>query len=347
MTGDAIRTATTLVGLLEHSGTQVIIYDMGRRIGAIPASRFAAFEAASAPYPRPMQHKAWFSLVQRARNDAAMQPVIWFLHLSLDEQGLLVPAERDYLVSRLIGSAQADRNGGDAQAFLRDNPHAFTPREERMALLHARLSADLGLPPSRFYDHALDYFRGKPGWDRWEFVGYQGIADVACRHNGLPLSDAIAPLPAPPLVALCHCLESQTIDDTLAGSLVDRLRSALVDEPVDIAVVAALIRGLASRAADAAVTNVLVELLDHPASENIEILAAIGGRAWEALEEPGVLNAYLARLAGNSQGQIAFDNSIRDLLSLPSLADTLRSALRSPEQPQAVRDAFNRTAKPS
>ena len=202
--------AITLYEFIEQTGAQVRSYDIGRRVGRLDRERFLAFENASAPYPLPMQRKAWFALVQLP--DASPDhPVIWFLRLDLDEQGMLVQAARDYLLSRLLESAQARTQGSDPQTFLQDNPYAFTPREDRMALFHALLSADLGLPPSRFYRHALEYFQGTPGWDQWSFVGYQGIADVASRHDDEPLTTAIAHLPHEPLTALCHCLESRAV----------------------------------------------------------------------------------------------------------------------------------------
>ena len=132
-----------------------------------------------------------------------------------------------------------------------------------MALFHALLSADLGLPPSRFYEHALDYFRGPPGWDQWSFVGYQGIADVACRHDDEPLTTAIAHLPSEPLVALCHCLESRPLS-ARAGRGPDPVacNRPWQQQPPDIPLLAALIRGL-SRAADSpGVTKAIRQ--EHP-----------------------------------------------------------------------------------
>ncbi|MDJ0741457.1 MAG: DUF3549 family protein [Gammaproteobacteria bacterium] len=329
----------TLLRLLEHSGQRVYTYDMGRRIGRLPAADFALFEAGTLPYPRPLQRKAWFAVVQ-VSNDTAAQPVIWFLRLSLDEQGLLVAAERDYLLDRLRESAQAGQRGADPQRFLHDNPHAFAPRDERMALFHARLSADLELPPSRYYAHALDYFRGTPGWDQWGFVGYQGIADVACRHAGAPLDTALARLPGEPLVALCHCLESQVAGDALEAALCDRLDAELRRDDGDIGIVAALARGLSSRAASAPVRAALGRVLAAPAARSIEVLAAISGRAWEALGDPQLLRRFLDRLADNDHGQAAFEHCLDDLLSLPSLADRVRLALRDDAQSDALRAAF-------
>jgi len=332
--------AITLYQFLEQTGAQVRAYDIGRRVGCLDRGRFLAFEQATLAYPLPMQRKAWFALVQLPAATPAT-PVIWFLRLDLDEQGLLVQAERDYLLNRLLESAQAQTQGSDPQAFLQDNPYAFTPREDRMALFHALLSADLSLPPSRFYQHALEYFQGAPGWDQWSFVGYQGIADVACRHDDEPLTTAIGHLPNQPLTALCHCLESRALSSALTGALTNRLQQALSEQPADIPLLAALVRGLSAGVeSDASVAQTLQTTLEHPVGKNIEILAAISGRAWETLTEPKFLDSYLQRLVENDHGQTAFEHCISDLLSLPALADRVRRALRSPGQSPRVREAF-------
>ncbi|HPQ26308.1 MAG TPA: DUF3549 family protein [Gammaproteobacteria bacterium] len=330
-----------LTEFLEQTGAKVVAYDIGRRVGAIERADFLAFEQAIRPYPLPMQRKAWFALVQITGDDP-QNPLIWFLRLSLDEQGLLVQAERDYLFERLLESAQAHSRGADPQAFLQDNPYAFTPRDDRMALFHALLSADLGLAPSRHYAHALEYFRGALGWDQWGFVGYQGIADVASRHGGEPLPEAIPVLPGEPLVALCHCLESRPVQASLAEALQARLRQALSTGQADMAIVAALIRGLSGSVDRASQVVALKTVLAHPIGSNIEILAAIAGRAWESLGDDALLHTYLQRLAHNDHGQPAFEHCVRDLLSLPALADQVRGTLRSAGQTNEVREAFTR-----
>lgn len=335
----------TLFQFLEQAGAQVHAYDIGRRVGPLERSHFLDFEHAKAPYPLPLQRKAWFALVQVA--GGASDPVIWFLRLSLDEQGLLVQAERDYLLKRLLESAQARSQGSDPQAFLQDNPYAFKPREDRMALFHALLSAQLDLPPSRFYEHALGYFRGDPGWDQWNFVGYQGIADVACRHDDEPLSSAVPHLPKEPLVALCHCLESRPNSDSLNRALTVRLQDILAEKVPDIPMLAALIRALSGGgAADDTLARALPAILEHPAGNNIEILAAVSGRAWETLSDRDLLYTYVQRLAENDHGQAAFEQCISDLLSLPEMAHDVRQVLRSPDLADAARQAFANMTEP-
>lgn len=331
----------TLIQLLEQSGAAVTIYDLGRRIAPLDRDRFLAFELTTEPYPWPMQRKAWFALVQTTA-DARHDPVIWFLRLALDEQGLLLQAERDALLDRLLGSARAQAEGADPQRLLQDNPYAFTPRDERMALFHALLSHDLGLPPSRHYAHALDYFHGRPGWEQWGFVGYQGIADVACRHPDEPLVGAIPHLPGEPLTALCHCLESRPPGAALTVALEARLQRTLAAPSIDRAEVAALLRGLSAGTAAPAISALFDIVLAHPVATDIEILATIAGRAWELLDDDARLAVFLQRLAVNDHGQAAFEHCLDDLLALPLLAPRVRSVLRDPDQPAALREAFGR-----
>lgn len=331
--------STTLLEFLEDTGARVRVYDLGRRVSELDRETMLGFEKAAAPYPLPMQRKAWLALVQLI-DDRSGEPVIWFLRLDLDEQGLLVQAERDYLLSRLLESAQASVDGADPQVFLQDNPYAFTPRDDRMAQFHALLSRDLGQPPSRFYAHALEYFSGAPGWDQWSFVGYQGIADVACRHRNQPLTDAIAQLPMEPLIALGHCLESQRLEAPLRDALLGRLDEELDRAEPVTGIVATLIRAVSRNSDQAVVQASLRRVLDHPGAGNIEWLAAISGRAWEALSDTQLLDHYLRRLATNDHGQAAFAHCVSDLLSLPGLAERVRARLRDPGQATEVKTAF-------
>jgi len=89
----------------------------------------------------------------------------------------------------------------------------------------------------------------------------------------------------------------------------------------------------------------IIELLDTPLGRQIEILAAISGRAWEALAEPALLKTYLENLACNDNGQAAFEHCLDDLLSLPSLTGSVRSALRDDSQSDALRRAFARMTR--
>jgi hypothetical protein len=200
---------STLIQLLEESGVKVHLYDMGRRVNKIARKQFLRFEHAKLSWPAPLMRQAWFGLLMQS--DDIQQIQIWFLRLPLDEQAKLVQPSRDYFLQRLLEAWRFNQQQSDAsrlQDALKDNPCTFKPREDRLAVFHARVSADLNRDPSRFYAHAIDYFEGKPGWDQWSFVGYQGIADIAARHTQHEecIASALPHLPAEPLIALCHCL---------------------------------------------------------------------------------------------------------------------------------------------
>lgn len=176
-----------LTEFLEQTGAKVVAYDIGRRVGAIERADFLAFEQAIRPYPLPMQRKAWFALVQITGDDP-QNPLIWFLRLSLDEQGLLVQAERDYLFERLLESAQAHSRGADPQAFLQDNPYAFTPRDDRMALF-MRCSApilDWRLPATTPMHSSISAVR----WG-----GTSGVSSATRGSPTWPVDTAASPCP--------------------------------------------------------------------------------------------------------------------------------------------------------
>jgi hypothetical protein len=130
----------------------------------------------------------------------------------LDEQAKLVLAARDDFMRRLLENL-GETTGNTArmaetEVALQDNPYAFRPKPERMAVFHAQVTAALQQPASPYYAHACDYFSGRLGWEQWSFLGYQGIADLAARlaqdDNRQRLKTAIPELPPAPLEALCH-----------------------------------------------------------------------------------------------------------------------------------------------
>ncbi|MES9881840.1 MAG: DUF3549 family protein [Sedimenticola sp.] len=340
---------STITEFLESTGIQLFPFDMGRRIGPLERDSFLRFEMTEEPYPLPLQREAWFALVCR-REQIGIEPFIWFLHFPLDEQGKLLQATRDDFMHRLMDRlGEKLQESGEEQpqsmdSALKDNPYTFKPREERMALFHAQVSRLLKSPPSDFYSHAQEYFAGDVGWEQWAFVGYQGIADIAVRstegENAELLCRAISEAPLQPLEALCHCLESESIPTPLAQALIARTDSALASEMPDQALLTATIRGISNAATPALRDQLIISVLKHPCSINIEILAAISGRAWETLKSPEVANLYLERLAENDSGQEAFSHSLVDLLFLPEMRTPLLQAMRNPQRSTSLSTAI-------
>jgi len=330
----------TLIGFLQTTGSDIHIYDMGRRINQIPIDCFYDFEEGRAPWPQPLQRQAWFATLFRPAGET--EPLIWFLRLPLDEQGKLVPASRDELLQYLLeeGLDDSKSEGSGAQ-----NSYSFRPRDDRLAVFHAQASAALGQPPSHYYAHARQYFSGELGWDQWTFVGLQGIADIAARLDEPTIEElakAVPSLPTEPFVALCQCLENSPLPAPLAQAIEQRLERNLAGKGTAIKETVATIRGIALSEDAQLARRLLRRVLENGISSHPEILAAISARAWEHLLDDGLRKRFLERLATNSAGQAFFDQCLADLLFLPGMRFPFLESLRNSERSPTLEEAIGR-----
>lgn len=335
-----MNASLTLTEFLEKTGATLDFYDVGRRVSAISRDDFLAFEKTELSYPFPLQKKAWLAVLQQ-RPTSLSEPVIWFIRFDLDEQGKLVQATRDYFLHRFVELAAeaADGKTSDLGAALEDNPYVFKPRDDKLANLNAQLGLHLNREPSQYFEHAKAFFSGTVGWDQWAFVGFQGIADLAARISDNEIADLITQsiphLPNEPLVALCQCLENQALPDELAKSLSTKLDS----ESIDAAVLAALVRGL-SQAPQSYRDLAIRKALSTAFATDPEILAAIGGRAWEAMQSPEIALEYLETLANKKVDQAIFNHCISDLLRISTLQQPLLAVMRDPKRSDQLAQAF-------
>lgn len=338
---------STLTEFLEQTGARLRFFDIGRLVLRIARDDFLAFERGDKAYPYPVQRQAWLALMfDDPKGDS--DPFIWFIHFPLDEQGRLQQAVRDdfmhRLVSRLGENLKAAEQGQPIESALKDNPYTFKPRDERLALFHARASQTLKRPPSQHYEHARNYYTGQLDWEQWQFLGFQGIADLATRlnegDNRKQVTDAIPLLPDRPLEALCHCLEGLEPGTEIAQALQQRLQQELQKETPEAAVVAAILRALCRCTCPNPVVESYRAVLEHPVSRNTVVLAAIGARGWNLLKLPELSALYLEQLAGNATGQSFFNESLVDLLFLPGMRDSLLKQLREPERSEALDKAI-------
>lgn len=336
----------TLSDFFRESHTRYRIYDMGRGIRKLSQEQFEQFESGTLPYPFPLQQHAWLGILGWNEQSTAEQ-FIWFLKFPLDETARLIQATRDDFMGRLLQTVghniQALSEGSELQDGLNESPYGFKPKESTMAAFHAIALQSLDQPPSRFYEHARNYFSGEPGYDQWAFVGIQGIADVAARlaeNDNLPrVLKALPVLPPPALIALCGFLENETIPTSLAEALQQRMYRALVEEEPDFHVIAALLRAFSQSKGkgmrEAAVQSALASQHKH----DINILAAIAARNWEALAEEHLAHDYVEALACNNLGIDAFIQIMADLLYIPGMRPPLLAQLRNPERSEALSKA--------
>lgn len=324
----------TLGEFIGLTGSKMRIFDMGRRVCEISGYNFSTFEQAQTPYPYPFQQQALLGIV--LWNDSHKdEQSVWFLKFPLDEMGLLVQITRDDFLNRLLEKAILDQTPSEQsekiEAALKDNPYSFTPNPDKMAVFHAKVAHLLNVPVSQYYKHARQYFEGKNGFDQWKFVGLQGIADITNHldedDNEKVLSKAISELPAEPFSILCSCLENEATGSLLTQAIIDRTKSAIHNSTSEVGQVAMAIRAIAGSTNKDGQRGFYHTVLDSSLGTEPELLASISGKAWESLEEPGLLNKFLEKLAESGQG--CFKPLLADLLFIPSMRLLVMQSLKS------------------
>lgn len=332
----------TLGELLEQSGHDFRVFDLGRRIQPLTPQLFRQFETGNAPYPYPLQRHAWLAVLGWQRDNSAEQ-FVWFVRFPLDETGHLQASARDAFLAGIVEELVSKKSGEEGSGFAANSPFGFKPKTDTMAVFHAQAARLLKQAPSKYYDHARDYLSGNLGWDQWAFVGLQGLADIAARlndsDNGQRVAAAIPHLPAPAIIALCGCLEHGAINAAITDALAKRLTVELSGEAADPTLLAALLKGLAGSGDPTVTAEACRRLLALPIAHHIAILAAVAARLWPQLQEVSLARAFLNALAENSAGQDAFNQILADLLFIPGMRAPLLAELRSPERSKALEQA--------
>ncbi len=345
------------------------VYEMGRLILPVSAETFLHFEQTQTTWPYPLFRQAWFAILfwlsqneSEISANTADKHYVWFLKFPLDEQGKLNQTARNDFMQQLFSALNqylADPQTDPIKKFqsletgMKHNPYGFKPNQERMASFHSAVHQYLHLPGSRFYKPALEYLTGKNGFEQWNFVGFQGLADVAARldetFNGTPVehivSQAMQQLPDEPLIALLHCLENHALSDSLSKQIAARLQIELEQEPKNTsqqlklksAIIAALIRGIARSRDSNGKRQALIQVMQSAFANEIEIIAAISARCWLELQDPELLALFLEALAkqvlaDKTSGQNAFNAVINDLVFIPGMRKVILKQFRSPDR---------------
>ncbi|CAH0534243.1 hypothetical protein VST7929_02157 [Vibrio stylophorae] len=328
----------TLSALLQQAQCHFRIYDLSRRVTALSHSQFAAIEANQQPYPYPMNQQAQIAV---AFWREAQAPYIWFVALPLDERGLLKQAAMGDFIKYILQALSQDPT--QSQTNQQENPYSITPKEDKMAVFHAKLTAEMSLPASQYYAPAQNYFAGDEYQQGWQSLGLQGIADFCARleqHNQrTQIRRALQHLPLPVRYATLGCLEHMHIDDKLAQTLFELLTreyekgmGQYQDENdavgCDLFLLTAYVRALAL-APENWRDQAVELLLNDPHLNHPELLVAIAGRCWESLQIPERLVLFLLRLAELKQASL-FARLFADLVRLPSVRPTALQLLNQP-----------------
>ena len=233
-----------------------------------------------------------------------------------------------------------------AEDLLGGSPYTFQPREERLAIFHAKTARALRRPPSRFYDQARRYCAGELGYEHWAGVGLQGLADIAARWdrdgNGRLLEQALPQLPARPFAILCSCLENEAVSSGVTRILAHRVNTELAEANPDDDVIASAVRGMSYSTAAAMRRRRLRGVLESAVGTGPRVLAAISSRCWQDMEDDNLRPVFLERLAENREGQDFFNATMADLLYLPGMREHFFKDFRDPARSERLSRAIGR-----
>ncbi|GHA95792.1 DUF3549 family protein [Modicisalibacter luteus] len=337
----------SLSDFFARTGAQALFYTMGRQVAPCAAETLAAFERSELAWPRPWLGRAQLACVFKLGDE----PLIWFLSLPLDEQGMIDPAPRDAFLQRLLetlGRTAQQMDAADTQRIdnlMQDNPLAFTPDLTQRAVLHARASANLGLPASEHLELAESYLSGQLEAEQWQALGLQGLADFTIRHDfdqAQALAHHLAALPVDVLRPLCHCLEHIEPSPALTQAFINRGETAASQG--DIETFCACVRAVGQGERES-VGPWYDALLDDTAACSPDLLAAIAARGWAQLEDAERLPRFIEALAAD--GRTGFAAVVRDLALIPRLRLPLLLSLRQASPDSATGRRLAGLAKPN
>jgi hypothetical protein len=230
-----------------------------------------------------------------------------------------------------MGTRLNEEMSEEQQQKLSNNPYTFKPAEEKMAVFHSQVRANLDLPTSQYYEHTQHYFTGGLGWENWQTVGLQGITDMAARlgkeQNAVTLRKALNYLPNEPLYALLGALEHVDLQERLAERIAEKAQQEIESNEPDLFLLSALIRALSGASTEISLP-ILKAILQSPRLSHQEVLIGIAGRTWHLLADASVAEQFLLRLA-QTGNQALFNQLFADLVMLPELRLVLLPLLHS------------------
>ncbi len=333
----------TLGQLLDNAGTQWRAFDIGRHITKLDKKQFLDIEQAQVPYPYPLTGHAWLA-IQFWDSKASKEPYVWFLKFPVDEQSKLVSASRDHFADMVIEALGTQLTGEQADGKLDNNPYVFTPNANKLAAFNAQLKVLLKQPASQYYEHTQLYFSGKLGFENWQSVALQGIADFALRldneTNLANLQKAWPYLPAEVLQPLSAMLEHVEIPPSLSQLLVEYGQAAIKNN--DPFAVTVALRSLSKAQAQGLTAQLVDSVLTSSVNQDADVLLTIAGRCFKQLEDPERLHVFMDNCAHHQQITELFVSIFADLVAIPTIRPHLLGLLRKENRSETLARAIGR-----
>ncbi|TPH13844.1 DUF3549 family protein [Litorilituus lipolyticus] len=333
----------TISQLLQLSGSQYRLFDMGRKIEKISKDLFEKIELNQLPYPTPSQGHAFIAIAFWQK--MSPEPYLWLVKLPLDERGLLNQAARNHFIAIIVEALGSDLTKDPTEQqeeLLKNNPYLFTPAQYKLASLNSKLKVELKQNASEYFSPFLQYISTESNWQEWQNVGVQGITDFVARinqdnHSKL-LIKALPSLPEEVLLPICGALENENLTIDLIGALIAQLTTSLQSSNSNSQVSQYLLRSLSGNSEHVKVRAFIKGLLQQDAVA-AELLITLSGRCWMSLSEPDVLMAFFEHLVITKD--IALFNSIfKDLVAIPAIRPVVFQCMRADNRSQGLAQAI-------
>lgn len=333
----------TLGQLLDAAGTQWRAFDIGRHITKFDKKQFMAIEQAQAPYPFPLAGHAWLA-IQFWDSKASKEPYVWFLKFPVDEQSKLVSASRDHFASMVMEALGKDLTGEHAEGKLDNNPYVFTPNANKLAAFNAQLKVLLKQPASQYYEYTQQYFSGQLGFNNWQGVAVQGIADFALRlgddKNLVNLQSAWEQLPVEVLQPLSAMLEHVDVPVGLCKQLAKYAHAAISQQ--DTIALCCALRAMSSSQAQGITAQLVDAILASQVATDSDVLLTIAGRCFRLLADDERLHIFMDNCAHHQKIDELFPSIFTDLVAIPNVRPHLLGLLRKENRSETLARAIGR-----
>ncbi|RUO79497.1 hypothetical protein CWI83_03045 [Pseudidiomarina taiwanensis] len=337
-------TVSNLAELLQASQSDYRVYEMGRRVQTIAREQFEAISAQQQAYPCPTQAKARFAIEFWPQLVQVQYPFIWFIEMPIDERGLLdLEAQQHFIqqVVALLGHQLGAELTEEQQQQLQQSPYIFTPDQQRLAALHARLTRLWQQPPSVYYEMAQSALCD--GASAWQQLGLQGIHDVLARLIDEPKTAAaivqnFSHYPPEFCQLLAQAASHQQLPKTMLAAFCAQQQLWQKPSAQRLAALELMSSATAEQFAEC-----FEQVLQQPSGDELLLCAA---RLWHILTPQPTdnfsaeqLHRYLSQLAKHACANQDFNLSnaiVLDLLRLPDLKAFVLAFMRSSDHPEVM-----------
>lgn len=325
---------TTISEFLLEAGTDYRIIDMGRGFHLLDSQSFLDIESGKQKPARPRQQMIWLGILFWNKS-LSKQQYIWFIKLPLDEQGLVVTAQRDQFLNIIVEALGTEMLQSEEEKSIPENPYLFKPSQPQIADFNSYARQLLNMGTGQYYQCAKNYI-ARPDINHWQEIAMQGISDIAFNlnkdHNEKHIVEHFDDYAFEVQSGLLASMENIELPETLNTFLVKKLRASQATAPL----FNPLLRSMAKVQNKNALVQELSDVFRHSLScpDNLIVIA---GRHWQLMQDYDFLTLFFEESARLN----LFPELYADLVQIPDLRENVLRRLRDPQRTELMTQGIN------